>query len=68
MAYWVLGRDAKTGRPDSMLTIANSSDEAREMAAAQGLIADTIQVEANSNTEQIPLPLIRPPTIFRLRF
>ena len=68
MAYWVHGRDVKTGKSDSMLSTANTPDGAREQAAAQGLIADTIQLEANPNTEQIPLRLIRPPAIFRLRF
>ena len=68
MAYWVHGRDVKTGKPDSMLTTANSPDEAREQAEVQGLIAETIQLEANPNTDTIPLPLIRLPKIFRLRF
>ena len=60
MAYWVHGRDAKTGEPGSMLSTANSVDGAREQAAKQGLIAETIQEEVNPNTETIPLPVINP--------
>jgi hypothetical protein len=69
MAYWVHGRDAKTGEPGSMLSTAISVDGAREQAASQGLIAETIQEETNPNTETVPLPVINPhlKRILRLR-
>lgn len=60
MAYWVHGGDAVSGKPGSMLSTANSVDGAREQAAKQGLIAETIQEETNPNTETIPLPVINP--------
>ena len=60
MAFWVHGRDAITGKPGSMLSTANTVDGAREQAAKQGLIAETIQEETNPNTETIPLPVINP--------
>ena len=68
MAYWVHGRDAKTGKPDSMLSTANTPDGAREQAAVQGLIADTIVKEENPVCETIPLPIAKAKPIPRLRF
>ena len=68
MPYWVHGRDATTGEPGSMLSSANSPDGAREQAARQGLIADTIQREDHPVPDRVHLNVIGPRVPPWLRF
>ncbi len=68
MAYWVHGRDATTGEPGSMLSSANSPDGAREQAARQGLIAETIQLEMRPVADRVHLNVLGPRLPRWLRF
>lgn len=68
MAFWVHGRDATTGEPGSMLSSANTPEGAREQAAKQGLVAETIQIEKSPVRDRVPLNVFGPRVPKWLRF
>jgi hypothetical protein len=68
MAYWVHGRDATTGEPGSMLSRASTPDGARNQAARQGLIAETIQLETHPVADRVDWNVLGPRVPRWLRF
>jgi hypothetical protein len=61
MPYWVYGSDSESGQPaQPFFTDADNQDAAREQAAAQGIVVESIELHVEDTTSDKPASVLEP--------